>query len=187
MSIIGRAVEAVTPGESQQDRTEARQKARGLGAPGGWLGEVVGHHERIEAAFAKVKSAGDAPSQRAAQKELAVLLTGHSNAEESVIYPAMSAAGQEGHASHAFKEQAMAKTEMAALEKLAPMSEEYRTKLEEIREAVAHHVYEEESTWFPALITDAPAADQAKLGERYREEFERYVGAFSGTEAGALA
>ncbi len=67
--------------------------------------------------------------------------------------------------------------QMANLENLPPMSREYLDKLEHIREAVAHHVYEEEGTWFLELKRQAPAADQVKLTKRYKEEFERYVGA----------
>jgi hemerythrin superfamily protein len=112
----------------------------------------------------------------AAQKKLGLLLTGHSNAEESVIYPALTVAHEKGHATMAYSEQAAAKTQMAMLENLAPMTQEYLDKLEHIRGAVAHHMYEEEGTWFPALKEKAPGADQAKLTARYEEEFRRYVG-----------
>jgi hypothetical protein len=65
---------------------------------------------------------------------------------------------------------------MALLEKMAPMTQDYLDKLEHIRGAVAHHVYEEEGTWFLELHEKAARAEQAKLGQRYQEEFERYVG-----------
>jgi hypothetical protein len=48
---------------------------------------------------------------------------------------------------------------MAALEKVAPMSQIYFDKLEHIRGAVAHHVYEE-GNWFIDLTKKAEAADQ---------------------------
>jgi hypothetical protein len=41
---------------------------------------------------------------------------------------------------------------------------------------VAHHVYEEEGTWFLELKEKASPADQTKLTARYEEEFKRYVG-----------
>jgi hypothetical protein len=112
----------------------------------------------------------------AAQKTLAVILTGHSNAEESVLYPALADADEKSHATMAYAEQAAAKTQMALLEKLPPMSQDYLDKLEHIRGAVAHHVYEEEGTWFIELKEKAPAGEQTKLAHRYAEEFNRYVG-----------
>jgi hypothetical protein len=76
----------------------------------------------------------------------------------------------------AYTEQAGAKINMAILETLDPMSQDYLDKLEHIRGAVAHHVYEEEGTWFIEIKEKVSAADQAKLTQRFKEEFERYVG-----------
>ena len=52
---------------------------------------------------------------------------------------------------------------MALLEKLEPLSEEYMDKLEHIRGAVAHHVYEEENNWFVDLKQKAPLSEQDRL------------------------
>jgi len=72
-----------------------------------------------------------------------------------------------------YTEQAGAKANMGELEYLNPMSQDYLDKLEHIRGAVAHHMYEEESARFLDLKKLSPA-DQARLTERYAEEFDRY-------------
>jgi hemerythrin superfamily protein len=176
MSVLDKVIAAVTPPESEDSRKEARAKAHAAAKPGDWLSMILTHHQQIEAAFAAVKAATTAATRTAAQKKLGIILTGHSNAEESVIYPALTTAHEKGHATMAYTEQAAAKTQMALLENLAPMSQDYLDKLEHIRGAVAHHVYEEEGTWFPELKEKVPAADQTKLTARYKEEFDRYVG-----------
>jgi len=176
MSIIDKVVSAVTPLESDEARRDARAKARSAAHPGDWLSLVLLHHEQIEAAFAAVKSASTAAAQTAALKKLGIVLTGHSNAEESVIYPALTKADEKGHAGTAYTEQAAAKTQMALLEGLTPMTQEFLDKLEHIRGAVSHHVYEEESKWFVELHEKAPPTEQAKITQRYQEEFTRYVG-----------
>lgn len=176
MSIIDKVIAAVTPPESDNARREAREKALSVAVEGDWLSMVLEHHENIEAAFAAVKEATTAPSQVAAQKKLATLLTGHSVAEEAVLYPALADAGEKGHATMAFTEQSAAKLQMALLEKLPPLSEDYLDKLEHIRGAVAHHVYEEENNWFLDLKDKVPLVEQDRLTARYLEEFSRYVG-----------
>ena len=176
MSIIDKVVAAVTPPESEEARKAARDKARASASPGDWLSLVLEHHMQIEQAFAEVKSATTVSARLAAQKTLAVILTGHSNAEESVLYPALAGADEKSHATMAYAEQAAAKTQMGLLEKLPPMSQDYLDKLEHIRGAVAHHVYEEEGKWFLELKEKVPAAEQSKLTQRYAEEFDRYVG-----------
>jgi iron-sulfur cluster repair protein YtfE (RIC family) len=57
------------------------------------------------------------------------------------------------------------------------MSQDYLDKFDHLRSAVAMHMYREESDWFPELKESGESTMQAKLTRRYREEFERYMGA----------
>ena len=179
MSIIDKVVAAVTPLESEEARAQARSKARSAATPGDWLSAVLDHHVQIESAFANVEGSPDAASRLRALKDLATLLTGHSIAEEAALYPALAKADEKGHATMAYTEQSAAKLQMGLLEELPPISQEFMDKLEHIKGAVAHHVYEEEGNWFLDLKSKLPAADQAKLTERYAEQFSRYMGGAS--------
>lgn len=176
MSLLDKAIAAITPPESQQARKDARDKAYACAEPGDWLSAILEHHLLLEAAFAATKDASDAASRTAALKHLGVILTGHAIAEEAVLYPGLADAGEKGHADMGYTEQVMVKMQMAALEQLDPLSQDFLDKLEHIRGAVAHHMFEEEGTWFPELKEKAPAEVQAKLTQRYLEEFNRYVG-----------
>lgn len=185
MTLLDKVIAAVTPPESDEARAEARERARAASGGTGWLAMVLAHHEQVEAAFENVRHAGSAAAQRAAQKQLALILTGHSLAEEAVLYPAMALGGEKGDATTAYTEQSAAKMQLAALDELQPMTQDYLDKLEHIRGAVAHHVYEEESTWFPKLRESVDATMQGKLTRRYREEFERYMNGAGAPTAGA--
>jgi len=184
MSIVDKVVAAVTPPESDKARAEARAKARAAAGTGDWLALILDHHLKIEAQFDRVKNAAEAGAQRAELKKLAVLLTGHSIAEEAVIYPALAEADEKGHATKAYTEQSAAKLEMGLLENLTPKSQEFLDKLEHIRRAVAHHVYEEEGNWFVDLVHSSKV-EHGKLTVRYQEEFDRYMG--TGTIKGPRA
>jgi hemerythrin superfamily protein len=175
MSILDKVVEAVTPKETEKQRLEARVKARAAAMDGDWLSLVLLHHQQIESAFEAVKAASDAATRVMAQKRLALVLTGHAIAEEAVLYPALVKSHEAGHSTKAYTEQSEAKVQMSLLEDLPPLSQEYLDKLEQIREAVAHHVYEEEGHWFLELRRKLPPADQVKLTFRYQEEFSRYT------------
>lgn len=174
MSIIDKALGAVTPPESEQDRVEATRKARQIAQPGDWLSMVLDHHDMIRQAFEACRQAQAPVDRISAMKRLALLLNGHSLAEEVVLYPALAKAGGKGHATMAYTEQTTAKMQMAELERIDPATPEWNDKLEHIRGAVLHHVYEEENGWF--LELKGRGDDQQMLGERYREEFERYAG-----------
>ncbi len=176
MSFLEKVIAAVTPPESEAARREARAKARGAAATGDWLSQVLEHHQQIETAFEATKNAISVAERHYAQKKLALLLTGHANAEESVLYPALSRVDEKAHAGMAYNEQAAVKVQMSLLESLPPMSQDYLDKLEQIRIAVAHHMYEEEGTWFLEVRRKLPSSEQDQLAERYLAEFDRCVG-----------
>jgi len=177
MSVLDRFIAAVTPPESEEARLKARAKATDAAAPGDWLDQILQHHIDLEDAFLEVKTASDAASRTTALKQLAILLTGHAVAEEAAIYPALAQHGEKTHAAMGYDEQAMVKVQMAMLEQLDPMSQDFIDKLEHIEGAVAHHMYAEEGNWFLDLKQNASVEDQAMLTKRYAEEYERYVGA----------
>lgn len=189
MSILDKIVAAVTPPESEDDRREARERAEACTAKAPWLAMVLEHHRQIDGAFATATTAGTAAERKAALKELGVLLTAHSLAEEAAIYPALSDIGETGHATMAYTEQSAAKMQLGLLERMDPMGQDFVDKLGHLEGAVKHHVYQEEGTWFPDLVEDAGQGDHARIAERYAEEFNRYMaggGTGSGT-APALA
>lgn len=175
MSLFDKLAARIMPPESAEDRANARKLAQSLAGEGDWLAIALQHHQQIEGLFDRALNASDSRSRLAALKQLATVLTGHANAEESVLYPALVASGEKGHAAMAYEEQAMAKVEMALLEKLDPMGRDWREKLEHIQGAVQHHVYEEEGTWFAELQQKVPASDRPRLTRRFVEEFERYT------------
>lgn len=175
MSIIDKAIAAVTPPVSEEKRRDAHAAARAAAEPGDWLSQILDHHEAIERAFAEVKAATDAEDRRAAQKRLGVLLNGHAMAEEAVIYPALAQSGKQGHANTGYTEQAAAKMQLAALETLNPLSDDYLDKLGHLEGTVFTHVYQEESDWFLDMKQNAPAEAQARATKRYEEEYGRYM------------
>jgi hemerythrin superfamily protein len=178
MSWLDKIGSKVFPLASDEKRAEARRKAEELGRTNQWLAQIIAHHKAIEQCFADALSATDADSRRHAMKELARLNTGHSIAEEVTIYPALveynGMLGGKVQAAIAYEEQQMTKIQQAMLEKLDPMSEEWRAKLEHIKSAVQQHVYEEESHRFAELAEAISPAEAARLSRRYAEEFERY-------------
>lgn len=174
MSVVDKALAAVTPQPSAERRADAAAKARALATPGDWLEMVLDHHEEIRRAFAVGRQAKSASDRSAAFQTLALILNGHSLAEELVLYPALGQAGEKLHAAHAYLEQTTAKAQMAELENIAPSSQAWLDKWEHIEGAVLTHMYEEENDWF--LLLKEKGDRQDRLAERYREEFERYVG-----------
>lgn len=176
MSILDKVIAAITPPETEHARAKARENALEVAEQGTWFSMVLDHHQQIEAAFDAVERAKTIEQRRATQKWLAILLTGHSIAEEAVLYPALASHGEKLRTELAYQEQSAAKGETAALEELDPLSQDYEDKLAHIRGAVQHHMYQEESSWFRKLHDKSSPDTLKRLTQRYDEEFSRYIG-----------
>lgn len=175
MSLIDKALAAVTPQPDEATRKSATEKARAASETGDWLSMVLDHHDAIRAAFARGRNARTAAEKNDAREALAVILNGHALAEELVLYPALGQAGEKMHAAHAYLEQTTTKAQMAELENIAPSKPAWLDKWAHIEGAVLTHMFEEESEWF--LTLKANGDHQVRLASRYAEEFERYAGA----------
>jgi hypothetical protein len=175
MSVIDKALAAITPQPSDEKRAEATGKARAAAGASDWLALALDHHELIRQAFADGRQAKSAAERKAAMQHLALVLNGHSLAEEVVLYPAMAQSGHKAQAGAAYAEQTTAKMQMAELENIAPSSEAWLDKWGHIEGAVLTHMFEEENGWF--LHLKEKGEHQDRLTARYREEYERYVGA----------
>lgn len=174
MSVIDKALAAITPQPNAEKRAEATRKARDAASPGDWLSLALDHHDQIRTAFAEGRSVRSAGDRRAAMEKLARILNGHSLAEEIVLYPAMAQNGHKVQAGVAYSEQTTAKMQMAELENIAPSSDAWLDKWGHIEGAVLTHMFEEENGWF--LHLRAQGEHQDRLTARYKQEFERYTG-----------
>lgn len=172
MSIIDKALAAITPPESEDARLKATAEARALAGSGDWLGHVLDHHDQTRMAFAECKVARAAADRKTTIQHLRRVLVGHSIAEEVVLYPALAQAGGKAHAALAYTEQTTAKMQMAELENIPASTQAWLDKLEHIEGAVLHHMFEEEKGWFRDL--KAKGEHQTRLTARYLEEFNRY-------------
>lgn len=187
MSLLDKIAAAVTPTASEEERSYARNSAEQLSQGDDWLGQVLDHHRQIESAFDRALNASDAQGRTTAATELAVLLMAHSNAEEAVIYPALVEGSSKAHTTMAYEEQAAAKINMAILESLDPMSQEWRDKLEHIQGAVLQHIYQEESSWFPDLVRNVASDKQRLLTKRYSQEFDRNSGVLGSNQPAQIS
>lgn len=176
MSFLDRIAAAVTPAASDEARAEARQKVLALAPGEEWLGMIVEQHQRIEHLFEEAASASDAEGRLRSAKKLATELTGHSMAEEAIVYPIVSEDSGKTHAGMAYEEHAMTKVQLAKLEQIDPETEEWLEKLDHIRSAVQQHIYQEEDSWLPDVVENTSPEKKMLLNRRYIEEYERYCG-----------
>ncbi|MBI1402488.1 MAG: hemerythrin domain-containing protein [Porphyrobacter sp.] len=173
MSILDRLASAIAPTASEEDRAEARGNLERLAEGQLFAEDILRQHKQIEQLFAEARSASGAAAQGVVTR-LALLLNGHSMAEEATVYPEISEHSGKTHAGMGYEEHAMTKVQLAELQKLQPGSKDWNEKLDHIESAVQQHVYQEESSWLPDLIRNAPLEARQRMSVEFRDYFERF-------------
>ncbi|PSL56871.1 hemerythrin HHE cation binding domain-containing protein [Saccharothrix carnea] len=131
---------------------------------------ILADHRRFEELFRTLR---DRNSDRStALSELAALLVAHAEAEESKVYPALkrykevdNAEVDHGAEEHAEGHQAL----LALMEVSDTQSDEWESKLEELVQALNHHVDEEERTILNDARQEVPEERRAELGQLFVE------------------
>ncbi|NYI05281.1 hemerythrin domain-containing protein [Allostreptomyces psammosilenae] len=112
---------------------------------------ITADHRVIEKLFDKLKSGkGD---RSALVEEVGRLLVAHSKAEEERVYPivAKAAPDEKGQVRHSEEEHAEAEQLVERLRGTDPGAKEFDTLVEQLVDAVTHHVQTEETEVLPAL------------------------------------
>jgi hemerythrin superfamily protein len=135
---------------------------------------IMNDHRELEKLFDTLL---DEPDKRAGLLPvMTTLLTAHSRAEESEVYPAAREAGGADDVEHSQKEHLEADQLALALSRTDPMSPDFPTALQKLVDAVSHHVAEEERTVLPGMRERLDEARRAELGEAFLAAREEHLG-----------
>ncbi|MBB5957542.1 hemerythrin superfamily protein [Saccharothrix tamanrassetensis] len=131
---------------------------------------ILADHRRFEELFRELR---DRSSDRSALLvDLAALLVAHAEAEESEVYPALKRyrGVEDEEVDHGAEEHAEGHQALLALMEVSDTgSEEWESALEELVEALNHHVDEEERTILNAAREQVPDDRRAELGRLFQE------------------
>ena len=127
---------------------------------------IMNDHREVEKLFARLENE---PDQRAGLVPvLTTLLTAHSRAEEAEVYPAArDEADEADEVEHSQEEHLEAEQLLAKLAQTDPTSPQFDSALAEAKEAIQHHVEEEESKVLPGLRQKLSEERLAQLGEQF--------------------
>lgn len=156
------------------ERTEGTSPQSGTGA--GFAGTdaltiLKNDHDRVKQLFEDFDGA-DAQRKPAIARTICQELKVHAQIEEEILYPtARNAIDEVDLVDEAVEEHAEAKQLIAEIEAAGSDAREIDGRVEELREAIDHHVEEEETEMFPELRSAGLDLEKlgAQLTERKRE------------------
>jgi hemerythrin superfamily protein len=128
---------------------------------------ILEDHKQLKDLFGKLRT-GTTGQRELLMPVMSAMLVAHSRAEESQVYPAVrDEAGDAEDVEHSQEEHAAAELALVKLTSTSPESDDFTSALEELIEAVTHHMDEEESDVLPAMRSGLKPARLDELGEAF--------------------
>lgn len=136
---------------------------------------IMQDHREVERLFDELK---DDPEKRPnLLPVLTTLLTAHSRAEEAEVYPVAAAeAGEREEIAHSQQEHIEADQLLAKLARSDPASADFDRVLQNLIDAVSHHVEEEETKVLPGMRANLSDERRAQLGEAFVASRKQHLG-----------
>lgn len=95
-------------------------------------------------------------------------LSVHAEAEEQVVYPKVRPFYGEGDTQELYDEQAQMKVKLDQIKAISPSSPEFKSKIQELMNAVGDHIRQEESTMFAAIRNNCSDAQQEQMATEFK-------------------
>ena len=131
---------------------------------------IQSDHRKVENLFSEIENANDDDRVYGYFNQLYKELTLHSHSEEMTLYPAMREYEEtEDMIEEAEEEHVEAEELLEEIKSLSPGSTEFKAKIRELKEAVMHHVEEEETEIFPAVSECMSDEEMQELAEEFQE------------------
>lgn len=109
-------------------------------------------HQKVKGLFQEVRKESDRGKQKELFDKINTELEIHIHIEETVFYPAIDEHEEfKDMVAEALEEHQEAKTLLEELEELGADNHDFGSKLQQLMEAVEHHVEEEEGEMFPKI------------------------------------
>lgn len=136
---------------------------------------IMKDHREVERLFEQLKT--DPSARPGLVPVLTTLLTAHSRAEESEVYPAArDEAGESEEVEHSQKEHLEAEQLLEQLAKADPTGPDFDSILGEVIDSVTHHVEEEEESVLPGLREKLSEERREELGEAFLSVRAEHLG-----------
>jgi hemerythrin superfamily protein len=123
-------------------------------------------HQKVKGLFQEVRKGSDRNRQKELFDKIDTELEIHTHIEETVFYPAIEAHEElKEMVAEAMEEHQEAKMLLEELEELGADNHDFGSKLQQLMEAVEHHVEEEEGEMFPKIREAFDENELEQLGE----------------------
>src|SRR5262245_52972001 len=123
-------------------------------------------HQKVKGLFQQIRKGSDKGKQKDLFDKIDTELKIHTHIEETVFYPAIEEQEElKAMVAEALEDHQEAKMLLEELEELGADNHDFGSKLQQLMEAVEHHVEEEEGEMFPKIREVFDEDELEQLGE----------------------
>jgi hemerythrin superfamily protein len=141
-------------------------------------------HREVDAMLSQLAETEDVDVRARLLPVLEQQLLAHAKAEEETFYRALSREGEKGEAKHAEREHREIETTLTELMALDVDDDGWSAALQQLTEAVQHHVEEEEGELFEAAERSLDPDTLAQLAEQFMEHRRKRLEQLGGSDDG---
>jgi hemerythrin superfamily protein len=124
-------------------------------------------HQKVNMLFMEIEGSNDVQKSQEFFGQLYQDLSVHAEAEEQIVYPAVRSFYNDTQ--ELYDEQAEVKAMLKQLKSLDVSSSEFKSLLQQLKNAVIDHVNEEESQMFAAIRNNCSTEQQEQLATEFKE------------------
>jgi len=130
---------------------------------------IKSDHRKVESLFSEMEKAKSSKKMQELFEQIYTELTVHAKVEELTLYPSMRNY-DETHdmVDEAEEEHTEAKVLLEELKSMSPSDPDFKAKIEELKEAVQHHVEEEENEILPSVTDSMDEGEMKELAQEFK-------------------
>lgn len=126
-------------------------------------------HQKAKTLMSEIENSQDSQKIQEYFTQLFADLNVHSEAEEQIVYPAVRPFYGENDTQELYDEQAELKVVLKEMKSLEPTSEEFKSKLQQVKTMVGDHTRQEESTMFAAIDKNCSSEQKEQMATQFKE------------------
>lgn len=123
-------------------------------------------HSKAKTLFTEIENSSDPQKIQEYFGQLYKDLTAHAKAEEQVLYPAVRSYYEDTQ--DLYNEQAEQARMLEEIKSLSPSSSEFKTKVQQLKDATNHHINQEENEMLPRLDANFSSEQQQELATQFK-------------------
>lgn len=133
-------------------------------------------HSKVSALFTQIEETSDAAEKETLFQQINQELTLHAQLEETLFYPRLEREEEtEEITEEAYDEHQEVKNMLSEISRMSSTDAEWDAKVAELKEAVEHHVAEEEGEMFEQAKQVLSADEIEEIGDEINEEKQKFM------------